>query len=182
MFGPIWNAIGNRKLNIDPKDSTWSFYASERVGPDYKLTGATMRMATRGKKKGRLVPVKETIRECVITQAEIAAQEHVFEVETGWCAKCRGTGTYVYSWSVKDGKVEKPCRTCLGKCTATTIKEGEHTIVNCQPTKCFSCGVPHGNGEDHAETCISPTNPKNTLWLPAEVLKPATVTIATTPE
>lgn len=65
-----------------------------------------------GKRKPRS-PVPGTERTIIFTMGEFDAFVREWEIETGICSKCDGTGEEWASSSITEGSKYKPCRRCF---------------------------------------------------------------------
>lgn len=93
----------------------WQVLGHARVTLGYRLVGAVAPPKTRGKYKGK--PNfdkldKSTIRDVILLKAEYDSFVARWEVETGNCSRCQGSGQESAGWNVTDGPAYRPCSQC----------------------------------------------------------------------
>ena len=83
-----------------------------------QVTGAVVPLKTHGKHAGQPdwnKKDKSTIRTVYITLKDHAEWVKAWEIKTGLCASCEGSGERIVGWSVTEGCKKRAC----GKCGAT---------------------------------------------------------------
>jgi len=103
----------------------WSAYYFKAIGHSsvesntklIQVKGAVAPLITRGKHKGApnwRKSDKTTEREVFFTPGEHDEWCRQWEVRTGKCSKCMGSGKVFARWSITEGTSYKPCSTCNG--------------------------------------------------------------------
>ena len=86
------------------------------------VAGAIMKTATKGKMKGKLAPHGEQVSVLVL-DADVDAERARYEIETGKCSECLGSGEEFRRWSKDKGTETKTCSKCNGTGNATQATE-----------------------------------------------------------
>jgi hypothetical protein len=107
---PHHTAVGMRKAG---SPDGFQFFCWERIGTDaLKLTGCVVtRSYAKGPRKGRPCYNGKRVS-VVVTDAEAEAERTRYELETGQCGECMGSGQVFRSWSVDEGTKTRPCDVC----------------------------------------------------------------------
>lgn len=100
-------------LPADFRFYAWEFLTNGNIEVGTKLDGGLCPLKTRGKHKGLPCWPKLTGRQSfVVTNEQAAVYESDYEVETGNCHVCEGSGKVMKSWSREHGRVDQDCRRC----------------------------------------------------------------------
>lgn len=104
--------VAHRKLNT--QDPTFRFLGWQATDDGSSiLTGAPTRVVARGKSKGRLrYAGQKTV--IVVTRAEEDAARLNYEVTTGYCSNCVGSGRVFKKWNYMTGTTFCECDKCRG--------------------------------------------------------------------
>ena len=96
----------------------WEIYFFESLdGKCFKLIGAVAPLKKSGKNKGEKNWAKldkATEKTVYITPDGHRVWMQQWETKTGKCSQCVGTGQELIGWSIKTGKVMRPCKKCSG--------------------------------------------------------------------
>jgi hypothetical protein len=104
--------VAHRRLAV--ADPTFRFLGWEGTDDGSSiLTGAPTRTVTRGKTKGRLrySGQKSVV---VVTRAEEDAARRDYELTTGYCSDCVGSGRVFRKWNHLTGSTYCDCGKCHG--------------------------------------------------------------------
>ena len=117
-----WKRIARRKLGL-PLFQWHTLRAVDwhaiETSDTLVVGGEPIGVYTKGKGKGRpKFGPRSTDRTCVVTDAELKAEQAAWEAETGHCARCCGSGEVFQSMSVTEGTKYRTCPKCLGAKTA----------------------------------------------------------------
>jgi hypothetical protein len=123
MSAPDWFTViaVERGLSV-----AWLWVRSEVVDGHFLVTGAVCPMFTRGPRKGLrnwAQRDKATERTLVITPAELRACQLRWEVASGRCHACAGTGQENMGWTKEQGTILKTCRRCTGSGTPAATED-----------------------------------------------------------
>ena len=104
--------VARRKVGAP---SEWEVFAWEMIGDtnDFVVTGGIPRLLTRGPRKGQKTWDGPS-QKAVVTQSELHAEHARYELATGKCGDCFGSGEVFAGWSVSEGTRMKSCRRCGG--------------------------------------------------------------------
>ncbi len=106
-------AVAERKAGGPPDDT--ALLRVEAAGLDAVLfTFAPFRILTRGPRKGARRFLSGQRIQCVVTDAEVQAEQERFEIESGRCSQCDGDGREVYGWDSVSGHKTRACQRCGG--------------------------------------------------------------------
>lgn len=109
---PNWlNVVARKKLGQPPE---WRWCKFEMIGDihDCVVEGGVPRRLKSGEHKGQLTWRDCSITKCVVTQAEHDQAKADYEVETGKCHDCAGSGMWLSGWGCDTGNRFKPCPRC----------------------------------------------------------------------
>lgn len=106
----FWNVVARRKLG---KTNTWSWYKIEWVGDSAILVGGETALITKGKNKGK--KKWDGADKVIISEAEYDEAAKQYELSTGKCSSCQGSGQEFKSWNHLTGTDYKTCKRCNGK-------------------------------------------------------------------
>lgn len=102
--------IAREKLN---RGDDFSIFKVEKIEGGFLMEGSEFKLLTRGKNKGKPKWFGQSVK-CICTKQELDAFELNYEVTTGNCYECQGSGETMKSWDAVLGKTYKPCRKCNG--------------------------------------------------------------------
>lgn len=106
--------IARRKLGVG---ADWRWCKSEVIGVyghgDFLLTGGVPRQLKSGPRKGKNTWAGAKLDRCVVTKAEIVAEQIAYESTTGACHRCLGEKQAIQSMS-QDGTTYRECSRCAG--------------------------------------------------------------------
>lgn len=109
---PDWlNVVARKKLGQPPE---WRWCKFQAIGDtdDCLIEGGIPRPRKSGKLKG-LPTWKESVKSiCVVTRAEMDQAKAAYELETGNCHSCAGSGQWYSGWSRETGSRFKSCPRC----------------------------------------------------------------------
>jgi hypothetical protein len=85
----------------------WQWRTSTFINGGFILSGSVMTISKSGKKK-----FNKPYDKCIITDSDIILAKNIYELETGNCADCEGSGREWAGYSAESGKITKPCKKC----------------------------------------------------------------------
>ncbi|NTX00030.1 MAG: hypothetical protein HGB35_08930 [Geobacteraceae bacterium] len=88
----------------------WEMCIIEAVTGGMFITGGIPRMVGNKKKW----PAKKQMDRILLTRADVEAEESRYELETGGCYVCYGTGQETAGWSAAEGVRYRECTRCMG--------------------------------------------------------------------
>jgi DnaJ-class molecular chaperone len=69
---------------------------------------------------------RHTIKDIIVTDAEMDLSAKFYESEEGKCYCCKGTGQEYYGWSRKNGKMLRTCTRCGGSGRTPNVQEEDN--------------------------------------------------------
>lgn len=111
----VWNEYARRHLGVA---GDWHWFSIEAIDPGAVLVeGAVAPLFTRGPRKGRRNWRRKdasTIRRFVVSAADADAVRGAWELDTGLCHNCSGSGQEFARWSKDHGTETRACKRCAG--------------------------------------------------------------------
>lgn len=95
----------------------WEAEGDRETGYLVLTGGVFRRRITRGKRKGEVnfkKPEPNTLRTLVIPNVLHRAWRAQWQIETGYCAECEGTGQSWAGWGINTGNRYRQCTKCNG--------------------------------------------------------------------
>ena len=116
MTAPDIYAIAARKVHNLPASWQPVIYGCLDRGLGFYLIGAVpIGTFSRGPRKGQpKFPPKNKLQQVVISADEKKQAQIEWEIETGFCSHCGGSGKQVKSISIKEGTTYRDCVACNG--------------------------------------------------------------------
>ncbi len=119
---PDWFQLIAQQRGMPPE---WRWFSSEWKGEGEHAVmlvkgGVPGAPFARGKNKGKPNPANRTqVAELVISREHMDAIKSQWQVKTGKCAKCAGSGQICWRWSKEGGRETRDCKACAGTGRAT---------------------------------------------------------------
>lgn len=95
-----------QKFNLS---ENWRWGRSAAVTGGLILEGSITKLNS----KGKLV-YEKPYEKYIITSDDIKKCKSDYEIKTGNCAECEGTGQYCFGWNRETGNKYKECEKCKG--------------------------------------------------------------------
>lgn len=113
-----------RKLGIDATEN-WRWATSRAVTGGFIVTGGIVKTS----KAGKFVwPKKADMQTVILTKADLDFEKKQYQIETGNCYECEGTGEYCYGHSRDTGRMTRPCKYCNATGKAP-IEQSEEDVL-----------------------------------------------------
>lgn len=109
---PDWlNVVARKKLGQPPE---WRWCNGQVIGEtrDFLVEGGVPRELKSGIRKGLPTWKDAVLSKCVVTDAEIRLAQMDYEIETGKCWECAGSGEKHIRWNHKTGNQFADCPRC----------------------------------------------------------------------
>lgn len=114
------NEAARKKLG---QDEGWRWCKFEAIGDDVLLEGAHPNIISKGKRKGLPSWKGLVLTKVVLTRVDIAQAEADYEVRTGLCRQCGGSGQEWYRWHFEEGNSYRTCTRCSGSGKPAEVKQ-----------------------------------------------------------